>query len=325
MTYDFTSLLVVIIVMFLMLVVGFFCRKIGWIDDIASKRLSTLIIKVGQPMMIIDALVNVEYTNENLKQGLLILGVGFFLHLLMSLIAFPLCLSYKDLNERKITEFSLIFTNCGFIGLPILGAIFGGIGKFYGAFYLISFNIFMYIWGLMILGRKRQDIRMTPKKALINFGSIPCAIGVILYLLRNPALHNPLIGTVVDNAFLMLFAKLAALCLPISVLITGALLATRTPKQLLCSGKIYLFSLCKLILIPAIVFIICKLLGFSHDIIMFSTAVTALPTASIISMFSETYDISPGYASQTVGVSSMLCLATLPLMLTLADKILQIW
>ena len=325
MTYDFTSLLVVIIDMFLMLVVGFFCRKIGWIDDVASKRLSTLIIKVGQPMMIIDALVNVQYTNENLKKGLFILAIGFFLHFLMSLIAFPLCLSYNDLNERKITEFSLIFTNCGFIGLPILGAIFGDIGKFYGAFYLISFKIFMYIWGLMILGRKRDDIRMTPKKALINFGSIPCAIGVILYLLRNPALHNPLIGTVVDDAFLMLFGKLAALCLPISVLITGALLATRTPKQLLCSGKIYLFSFCKLILIPAIVFVICKLLGFSNDIVMFSTAVTALPTASIISMFSETYDISPGYASQTVGVSSMLCLATLPLMLTLADKILQIW
>jgi len=123
----------------------------------------------------------------------------------------------------------------------------------------------------------------------------------------------------------MLFAKLAALCLPISVLITGALLATRSPKQLFCSGKIYLFSLLKLILIPALVFVICRLLGFSHDIIMFSTAVTALPTASIISMFSETYDISPGYASQTVGVSSMLCLVTLPLVLTLADKVLQIW
>ena len=90
MTYDFTSLLVVIIVMFLMLVVGYFCRKIGWIDDVASKRLSTLIIKVGQPMMIIDALVNVQYTNENLKRGLLILAVGFFLHLLMALFAFPI-------------------------------------------------------------------------------------------------------------------------------------------------------------------------------------------------------------------------------------------
>ena len=78
MKFDFTSLLVVIIVMFLMMVVGFFCRKIGWIDDVASKRLSTLIIKVGQPMMIIDALVNVEYTTENLKKGLLILGIGFF-------------------------------------------------------------------------------------------------------------------------------------------------------------------------------------------------------------------------------------------------------
>ncbi|MBO5757227.1 MAG: AEC family transporter [Clostridia bacterium] len=325
MTYDFTSLLVVIIVMFLMLAAGFFCRRIGWIDDVASKRLSTLIIKVGQPMMIIDALVNVQYTNENLSRGLLILAVGFFLHLLMSLLAFPLCIPYKDLNERKITEFSLIFTNCGFIGLPILGAIFGDIGKFYGAFYLISFNIFMYIWGLMILGRKRDDIRMTPKKALVNFGSIPCAIGVVLYLLRNPALGNPLIDTVVDDAFLMLFAKLASLCLPISVLITGALLATRTPKQLFCSGKIYVFSLCKLILIPAIVFVVCKLLGFSDDIVMFSTAVTALPTASIITMFSETYDISPGYASQTVGVSSLLCLGTLPLMVTLAQKVLQIW
>ena len=106
MTYDFTSLLVVIIVMFLMLVVGYLCRKIGWIDDAASKRLSTLIIKVGQPMMIIGALANAEYTKENLTIAWQVTLIGFVMHALLSMAAFlidaPSALQKKSASAERV-------------------------------------------------------------------------------------------------------------------------------------------------------------------------------------------------------------------------------
>ena len=313
---NFSALLTIIATLFLLMACGFFARKKGIIDDVASKRLSTLIIKIGQPMMIISALTEAEFSYENLKDGFLYIGVGMIFHAVMGILAFFLCKGFRDLDERKITEFSLMFVNGGFIGFPILEALFGAKGLFLAAFFNISFHLFIWSWGIAILARKRSDIKLTVRKIFVNLGSIPCLIGVLLYMAVIP------FPSFVLPAFLSkFFLYLSNLCTPISVLITGALLATRTPKQIFGSGKIYYFSAMKLLALPLIVCVMGKLMGLPHDMILFLTVEAALPAASSITMFSEMYGLNSGYASQTVGTSSLLSVGTLPLVLLVAEQI----
>ena len=316
---NFSALLTIIATLFLLMACGFFARKKGIIDDVASKRLSTLIIKIGQPMMIISALTEAEFSYDNLKDGFLYIGVGLVFHAVMGVLAFFLCKGFKDLDERKITEFSLMFVNGGFIGFPILEALFGAKGLFLAAFFNISFHLFIWSWGIAILGRKRSDIKLTVRKIFINLGSIPCLIGVLLYMLAIP-----FPGFALPAFLSKFFMYLSNLCTPISVLITGSLLATRTPKQIFGSGKIYYFSAMKLLALPLITCIIGKLIGLPHDMILFVTVEAALPAASSISMFSEIYGLNSGYASQTVGTSSLLAVGTLPLILLLAEWIVSL-
>ena len=316
---NFSALLTIIATLFLLLSCGFFARKKGIIDDVASKRLSTLIIKIGQPMMIISALTEAEFSYENLKDGFLYIGVGMVFHAVMGTLAFLLCKGFRDLDERKITEFSLMFVNGGFIGFPILEALFGAKGLFLAAFFNISFHLFIWSWGIAILARKRSDIKLTVRKIFINLGSIPCLIGVLLYMAVIP-----FPGFVLPAFLSKFFLYLSNLCTPISVLITGALLATRTPKQIFGSGKIYYFSAMKLLVLPLIVCIVCKLIGLPHDMILFVTVEAALPAASSITMFSEMYGLNAGYASQTVGTSSLLAIGTLPLVLMAAEWIVSL-
>ena len=316
---NFSALLTIIATLFLLMACGFFARKKNIIDDIASKRLSSLIIKIGQPMMIISALVEAEFSMESLKDGFIIVALGMVLHALMSVMAFFLCKGFRDLDERKITEFSLVFTNAGFIGFPIMEALFGAKGLFLASFYVISFHLFIWSWGIAILARKRPDIKLTVKKIFVNLGSIPCLIGVLLYVavIPFPSFEIP--------AFISKFMMyLSNLCTPISVLITGALLATRTPRQIFGSGKIYYFSAMKLVVIPLIVCVIAKLLGLPDMLVLFATVEAALPSAATITMFSEMYDLNAGYASQTVGTSSLLSVGTLPLVLLVAEWIVSL-
>ena len=316
---NFSALLTIIATLFLLMACGFFARKKGIIDDVASKRLSTLIIKIGQPMMIVSALVEAEFSMEYLTDGLVIVGVGMVLHALMAAMAFFLCKGFRDLDERKITEFSLVFTNAGFIGFPIMEALFGSYGLFLASFYVISFHLFIWSWGIAILARKRPDIKLTVKKIFINLGSVPCLIDVLLYMAVIP------FPNFVIPAFLSKFMMyLSNLCTPISVLITGALLATRTPKQIFGSGKIYYFSAMKLVVIPLVVCVIGKLIGLPSDMILFATVEAALPAAASITMFSEMYGLNAGYASQTVGTSSLLSVGTLPLVLKVAEWIVNL-
>ena len=316
---NFSALLTIIATLFLLMACGFFARKRGIIDDVASKRLSTLIIKIGQPLMIISALVEAEFSYENLTDGFIIIALGMVLHALMAAMAFVLCKGFRDPDERKITEFSLVFTNAGFIGFPIMEALFGPKGLFLASFYVISFHLFLWSWGIAILARKRSDIKLTVRKIFINLGSIPCLIGVLLYMAVIPFPNFAI------PAFISKFMMyLSNLCTPISVLITGALLATRTPRQIFGSKKIYYFSAMKLVAIPLVVCVIAKLVGLPEHLVLFATVEAALPSAATITMFSEMYGLNAGYASQTVGTSSLLSVGTLPLVLLIAQWIVSL-
>lgn len=309
----FLSLIEILVVLFLLIATGFFARKKGIIDDAASKRLSKLIVNIGQPMLIVSSLTKVEYSDERAKEGLIMFGIGMAIHSFLAIFAFFSTKWIKNIDERKVSEYSIVFANAGFIGFPILRSIFGDIGEFWGSFYVISFHIFVWTCGMLILGRGRDDIKLTVRKIFFNLGTIPCLIGIGLYFMTK---WIPLPQFVASYT-----GFLANLCTPISVLIVGALIATQTPKQLFCDPKVYFVALCRLIVCPIIVCLIEKLIGLPSDFIFFSVAVAGMPSASNITMFGEIYDIAPGYASVTVGVTSLLTVATLPLVMLITNII----
>lgn len=314
---NISALNIIIATLFILMVCGFVCRKVKIIDDTASKKMSSLILKIGQPAMIIGSLAGAEYSDENLKSAGIIVLLGFLLHLFVAVVAYFICKPIKNLDEGKITEFSLIFTNCAFIGFPIFDALFPENGIFLASFYIISFNVFIWTLGIAILGRGRDDIRLTPKQALLNFGTVPCLIGFLIYMLKNPT-----IGFTLPEFATKSLTYLANLCTPISVLITGALIATKKPKQILTSKNLYFFCIIKLFMLPLFVCFVAKLIHLPTIYALFSVAATALPTASTITMMSETYGLDSGYSSLTVGMSSLLSVVTLPLVLYLAQQIL---
>ncbi len=314
---NFSALLTIILTLFLLLVCGYICRKVRIIDTSASKALSRLIISIGQPMLIISSLSNAEYSKENLAIAWQVLLIGFAMHLVMSLIAFPIFRRMKNVDLAKIFEFSLIFGNCGFIGFPILDSILGeGLGSFMGSFYVISFHLFLWTWGIVILARGRDDIKMTPKKAFFNYGTIPCLIGVALYLCK-PLFELP-------EFFGKFLTYLGNLCTPISVLICGALLATISLPKMLTNPKLYAHAALKLVAFPMIICLFARLCGLSETYILLATAMAGVPSASTITMLAELYNIEPGYASQTVGLTSILSTATLPAVMLFAQWVASV-
>ena len=160
---DFTALLNTIATLFIMLIVGYVAGKIGIIDSVASKKLSGLIISIAQPALIISSLVKMQYSAENLALGVKTLALGFIVHLFMGVVAYVACIKIKNIDERKIIEFSMVFGNTGFIGIPIMESLFGDIGAFMASFIVVSFNILMWTLGIVILGRKRDVLRLTWK------------------------------------------------------------------------------------------------------------------------------------------------------------------
>ena len=311
---DFNALLNTIITLSVLLMIGYVAAKLNIINEVASKNLSNLIIKIGNPALIISSIINMEHSAENLKLGGLTLLAGFIIHIIMAILSFFICLKLKNTDERKVSEFTIIFGNVGFIGLPILDSIFGDRGVFMGAFIIISFNVVLWTWGIAILARKREDIKITLKTLILNYGTVASAIGMVIYLL------NFKFPTFVYSSF----SYVASLCTPITLFITGALLARRSFKQIFLSPKVYFVCFVRLIFMPLVICLLCKLVGLSSEWTLFLTVIAGMPAASTISMLSDIYEISPGYAAQCVGTTSVLSMLTIPCVVWIAQQIIII-
>lgn len=316
---DFNSFINTIIALFIMLAVGFVAGKLKIIDSPASKKLSELILKISQPALIIASLTSVGYSPENLKLGGLTFLFGFVLHGFFAVIAFFACMKVKNINEQKLMNMLIIFGNTGFIGIPLLASLLGDIGAFMASFMISSFNILIWTLGVAIMGKGRDDIKLTLTKALINKGTIPAIIGFALFTL--PAVFPSFtIPAFASSAI----SSLSSLCTPVSTMIIGALLSTRTPRQILGAPKIYYVCVFKLLIIPVAVCLITKLIGFSDIWIIFATTISAMPCATSTTMLAETYDIDPAFSAQGVGTSTLFSVATMPLIMWMVQKIIEL-
>jgi predicted permease len=309
---DLTAFYTIILALFVMLIIGFVGRKTKIINDSMSKAMSTIVIKIAQPFMIVGAMINVEYSAERLKNGFLVLVLGIIFHAVIAVIAYFSTLKYKNLDERKICEFAMIFGNCGFVGFPLLESLFGQDGLFYGSFFLVSFNIFVWTWGIMIFARQREDIKINPKTMILNYGTVPCVIGLLIFVTKLP------IPDFVSSAV----SYLGSLCTPLSVLIIGALLGTVSFKDMFNDAKIYVTSAMKLIVAPVVIAFFTLLIGFD-EFIVFMAIVFAMPTASSTAIFAELYEVDKKKGAIVCGISSFLSMATMPLIMWCLQMILN--
>ncbi len=310
---NFNAFLSTVITMFILLIVGFVLGKMRVVDRSASKNLSKLIITVGQPALIINSIISKPYSPESLKLALFSLALAFGMHILMALIAYFACFKFKKLDERKICEFAMVFGNIGFLGIPVLGDLFPGDGAFVASFFVVAFNILLWIIGIGIIARGRDDVKLTPKKALINKGTVPSVIGFLLFLI--PALFP---SFVLPEFASKSISYVASLCTPISMIIIGALLSTMAFSKIFTSPKIYYLCLFKLAVIPLFFCFMLKIFGFSDFWVLFITAASAMPSASSTSMFAELYDTAPEFSAQGVGTTTLISIATMPAIILLA-------
>ena len=304
--------------MFLVLIVGYVLGKIKIIDETSSKGLSKLIVMVAQPALIISSINSKRYSFESLKLALLGVGLSLLLHCVIAVIARVLCLKIKDFNEQKITEFALVFGNTGFLGIPLLNALLPENGGFVASFFIVGFNVLLWIIGLGIIARGRDDIKLTPKKVFINKGTIASLIGFVIYLIPAiPAFQSFELPVFVGNAL----NYVSGLCTPISMLIAGALIARKSLKNIFSKGKIYYLLALRLIAMPIIFCFLFKIIGLSDFWVTFLTVALGLPSATSTITFAEVFDTSPEYAAQCVGATTLFSIATMPCVVLLAKWI----
>lgn len=302
---DFQSVLNQILVLFLTLVVGYFARRLHVFGEEMTKGLSSFLLKVALPALIIDSLQQ-SFTPELLKASGQILIIAFFVYLGSGLLAVGVGkLLNAPANDIGVYRFALLFSNVGFMGYPVVNAIFGSEAVFYAAIYNLPFNLIVFTLGILIisLGGEKQTQGITPAMFL-NPATVSVAIGFVFFLL-SIKLPGPIADTV---------SQLGSLTTPLSMILIGALLANTKLSEMLGNWRIYAVSLLRLLVIPLAIWVVLR--NFSTDSLLVGvpTIIAAMPVAANTAILAQEYEANSFLASQLVFVSTLLSVITIPLL-----------
>lgn len=292
-----------VIVLFLIMMVGYISRKRGFINPQVNKSLSELLLNVTLPFMII-ASFNFNFSKDMLNLGIKLFLISTAIHIIL-LLAGSIMYKKFDEDEYKVLWFITVFSNCGFMGYPVVESIYGKIGLFYAALFNIPFNILIWTAGVFIFSGRgdKQNLR----KAILNPGILSVFIGLVIFLLSID-LPAPVIKTL---------EMVGSMTTPLSMIIIGSTLADAKIKSIFEGFSVYFGSFIRLIVIPLTVYFILNLFGLKDFYLNIPVIITAMPAAANTVIMAEKYGGNAEYASKIVFLTTILSVATIPAILIL--------
>ncbi|MGB3990181.1 MAG: AEC family transporter [Acetivibrionales bacterium] len=294
-----------VLILFLIMFVGFIAKKTGIINDAVSKKLSELLLKITNPLLVLSAF-QMDFSPDIMNNVLLVFIFAVVANLVSILLGQVLFVRQKD-EIKKIMKFTAVYSNCGFMGFPVLESLFGRTGILYGSIYVAVFNIFLWTNGMAIFSSSEKLNRDSIKKIVLNPGIITVLIGIVLFML---SIRLP--GPVAEAVDLV-----GSMTIPLSMLIVGATVAGSRFKELFRGWDIYYITAVRLVLMPLIAFAALKILGFPEMLMTICVLLIAMPAAATTTIFAELYDSDSVFASRVVVFTTLASIVTLPLMMLL--------
>ncbi len=291
---------------------GFILRKAKVIDSRLQKGLSDILLLAILPFSIV-ASSNYEKTPA-VAEGMLITLVAALIYYIVSLVAMRL-LSRKlpfEEKEKRVFVTMTVFANTGFVGFPLMSALYGNAGLLMAVVFNLAYNLFMYTYGIHLLSGKTGSL----KSILLNPVNIASVAAILIFV--SPFRFNSYVSGPVD--------LIAAMTVPLSMIIIGSNLAAMPFTKVISDTKSYFVSIIRLVVLPGAMLLGMYLVRQGYGIAPVTAAVTvlmcALPCGSMNVILSEKYDCAPEFAARSTVLSMLLCMGTLPLFVFVCEKIL---
>ncbi len=285
--------------MFIIMVIGAVTFKTGIADNGTSKRMSSILLNVITPCMIIVS-YQMEFDRELLIGLIVTLGLSVA-SIFLSILLPRFLIRSKENRDMAVEKFSMIYSNCGFIGIPIINGLLGAKGVFFMTAYITAFNIMIWSHGILLMKGKTGNLISTVK-SFINSSIVAIVVGILFFV---TGFHLP---EVVGNPLSMI----GVMNTPVAMLISGMNLAESELLSCLKSPRTYMVSAAKLLVIPLITLVLLMAVKVDYAIAVTILVASACPSGATGAMFALQYNKNSQYASKLLAVTTVLSLITIP-------------
>ena len=301
-----TILIKQVFIMFVLMAIGFVAYRKQILSNQGTKDIGKLLLNVAIPMIVISNFCvekSAEKTAELFESALL-----SFLCMALSVAFAYLAYHKKD----RIAEFSAAFSNAGFIGIPLVQAIFGSGAVFYISMMIVLINMLQWTYGVYTItdDKSVMDFKKIMKNPLI----LSVGIGIVIYFLniRLPKIAMDIISSI------------SAINTPLAMIVSGVYLAQSDLLNAMRKKDAWLLSLARLIVIPLIVMLVFRFLPFGSTAMKLSILLAgACPVGSNVAVFAQQYDKDYRKGVEYVCVSTLLSILALPLVIFVANLLFK--
>jgi len=299
-----------LVMIFIMIIPGIILKKKNIIDDGQTRGISAVLVNVTWPCMVIDAM-QMPYSDEVFSGSKYIFMLLVIIFLLIFAVA---AATVKGLRLKRaqagILAFMLIFGNTGFIGLPVMNALYGKEAVFYASMVEMANDILMFTVGIMLIQISAGAETKFRLKEFLSPGIFGVIIGFALFLM----------GITLPEFLGKSVSVIGAATTPLSMIVIGSQLGGIRLKELAGDKSIYAASFIKLLIVPAIALLIVRF-AFGDVSLLAKVVIMsfAMPGAACTVIFSQQYNSDADFAAKGVLMSTLFCLATIPVFAVLLN------
>ncbi len=290
-----------IISIFMIMMVGVLCYKLEIVDNATKEKLSKLVTLVINPILIF---MSFQMTYDVLLlRNIAILFLLAFISYGISIVLAHFILRQKEGYDSAVEKFAAIYTNCGFIGVPLSSALFGSVGVIYTTVFVAIFHILCWTHGISLLDRGGFQL-----KKMIN----PCLMAVIF------GIGFFLLQIKLPESIAYAMNSLGNTNTPMAMLVSGMIVAQLNLKESLMKKRLYLVTVLRLVVSPVIFCLLLRVLSLDETMRTVAAMTAACPSGAMTITMAVLYDRDDHYATELFGMTTILSLVTIPLCLLIA-------
>ena len=290
--------------LFAIVIAGYAAGRLGYMGGEFDKKLSSLVINITCPALILSS----SMTGELPDRGLILplLGISLLTYVILSGVGLllPHYLTRKKEDEGVI-GFSLMFGNVGFMGYPVVASIFGHQAVFYAAVLNVVNTFAVFTIGTILIVGDLGDGKRFQKKVLYSTPMLSAYLAMFIVALGID--HIP---GVVSQPLTMI----GNITVPAALLIIGSSMSQLSLRTMLGNWTVYTTTLFRLLLIPVGFYYLCRALGFDSYVVNINTVVIAMPVATYGTILCLKYNRDTTLITEVTLITTLLSMLTIPLL-----------
>jgi predicted permease len=303
---NFYTVFIQVLVLFMLMALGFVGGKIKLINEEGSKVMSNIIMYFVTPCLIINSFSTTAFDKEHLN-GLITCVVAYTIIMGVSAVIGHALFRKGDPSKNKVLCFALVFSNIGYMGIPLQRAVLGEEGVFYGSVCIAVFNVVMWTYGIVCMSGNTKTL--SAKKLVLNPGVVAVTIGLIIFLF-SIKLPSP-IETMVSS--------MADINTPLAMIVIGFNLGRSNIVDSLKDKGFYIVSLLRMVVIPLISLLILVLCGIKGTVLTSLVIAASAPVAAATTMFSINFNTDVKTSVNLVAFTTLLSIVSMSAIVALAQ------